>query len=89
MDGWDEVVGEIIHTVAVPMAQSIADACNIEARELADPPPGKDHYMVSVQGEGALRMRDYHATVITATAVAMRQNAKHNLLVRNLHRAAR
>lgn len=87
MDGWDQVVKEVVTTKGIPMMQAVADACNIPATEEVAPPEGKQHYMVSVEGGGRLRLADYHVTVITATRYAMRRNAKYSDLVRNFHRA--
>jgi hypothetical protein len=78
-DGWDEVVKEVINTVAVPRMERVAAASNEQLDR-----PG---YMVSVEGSEALQKRDYRATVITATEDAMYDNAKNNTLVANFYLA--
>ena len=78
--GWDEVVKHVIDTEGVDRMKRVADASN---QGLDDP----NGYQVSTEGDEPLSKRDYTATVITASAEAMRDNAKHNTLVKNLHRA--
>lgn len=77
---WDSLVKEIIETEGVERMSRVADACNAEL--------GEDGYKVSVEGDDPLTKDDYRATVITATAHAMRHNAKHNTLIQNLHKAS-
>ena len=88
MEGWNDVVREIIDTTAVPMAQDIADACNQEVRGVPTT-IGHAHFMAGTEGDESLALHDYRATVITATAYAMRQNAKYNTLIRNMSRGVR
>ena len=71
------IVQEAIDNVAVPHMQDVADRCN----EHID----SDGYMVSVEGDDPLDKRDYRATVITADAKAMIDNAKHHRLVNEFH----
>lgn len=80
--GWNQVVKEVVQNDLVPRAQRIADACN--AADGTD-----DGYRVSVEGDGEkLSKHDYHATVITATAEAIRKNAANNTLVNHFHTGA-
>jgi hypothetical protein len=44
-------------------------------------------YAVGTEGSERLQKRDYRATVITASAAAMRHNGKRNTLIRNMHLA--
>lgn len=77
---WNEIVREVIRTDGRRRMQRVADAANQGLDE-----PG---YLVSDEGDAPLTKRDYSATVITATPEAMRDNAKNNSLIRNLHRAS-
>lgn len=76
---WNEIVKQIINTEGRRRMQRVADAANQGLDK-----PG---YLVSDEGGEPLNKRDYSATVITATAEAMRDNAKENTLVRQFHRA--
>lgn len=67
---------QIIDTTGVELMQKVADACNAE---LGQP----DGYRVSVEGDDPLDKRDYRATVITASAEAIRADRKHDYLLRN------
>lgn len=67
------LVTEAIDKIAVPHMQDVADRCNDHI--------DSDGYMVSVEGDDPLDKRDYRATVITADAKAMMDNAKHDRLV--------
>lgn len=96
MGGWNDIVRDTINTVGVSMAEDVAEGANAAAKDRhprlaneAEDGAGHDNYMVSVEGGERLNLDDYHATVITATAYAMRDNAKHNTLVSNFARAAR
>lgn len=78
-EAWRELSSEVIAAEGVPRMKRVADAAN----------ENLDHegYMVSVDGAKPLRKRDFRATVITATAEAMRDNQKHNRLVVEFYRA--
>lgn len=77
--GWDDIAEQVIETEGVDRMKRVADAAN----ENLD----RDGYKVSVEGGDPLRKRDFRATVITATADAMYDNAKNNRLVSEFHRA--
>lgn len=79
----DDLVEKAIDKIGVPIMQNVADACN---DEMTDVPSyaGREHFMVSVEGDKRLNRRDYRATVIATTAYAKRHNAIHNTLVNNL-----
>lgn len=79
-DGLNEITKNIIATEGVSRMKRVADACNAQDGL-------EDGYRVSVEGSKPLRKHDYRATVITATAQAMRKNAKNNTLVQNFHQA--
>lgn len=79
-NGWNEVVRHIVDTEGVKRMTRVADASNADIEG--------DGFMVSTEGDDPLDRRDYTATVITTTPEAMRANAKHNLLIKNLHRAS-
>lgn len=79
LKGWDEIARHVIKTEGRKRMERVADAANSNLDE-----PG---YLVSDEGDEPLKKRDYSATVITATAEAMRDNSKNNTLVRNLHLA--
>ncbi|SHU53969.1 hypothetical protein [Mycobacteroides abscessus] len=76
----NQLVKTVVEVDGVPRMKRVAKACNDEARIT-------DGYRVSVEGDEKLTKADYRATVITATTQAMRNNAKHNTLVRNLPKA--
>lgn len=78
-EGWDGVAREVVDTVAVPRMQRVADACNSYI--------DSDGYKVSVEGDRQLSKRDFRATVITANAEAMADNARNNRLVNEFHQA--
>ncbi|QRY51732.1 hypothetical protein [Mycolicibacterium septicum] len=67
------IITEAIDKVAVPRMQEVADRCNNHI--------DSEGYMVSVEGDDPLDKRDYRATVITADAKAMMDNARHDRLV--------
>jgi hypothetical protein len=71
----------IVDTDGVKRMSKVADACNTGLES------DIDGYLVSVEGDQPLTKRDYRATVITATGEAMRDNAKHNTLVKNFYLA--
>ena len=77
--GWNAIVKEIIDSQGVDRMKRVADECNAYVET--------DGYMVSVEGDDDLNSRDYRATVITTNGEAIRDNAEHNRLVQNLHRA--
>ena len=106
LDGWSELMRDVIDTVGVPKMQAVADACNADLvqsaihavqgdsvtermrslkQEIGDVGKG---FMVSTEGDEPLTKRDYRATVITASAAAMRLNAKHNTLLQHFNEAA-
>jgi len=76
---WDEIVKHVIDTEGVDRMKRVADAANGHI--------DSDGYQVSTQGDDPLDKRDYSATVITADAEAMADNAKHNTLVQEFHKA--
>ena len=76
---YNEIAKQAIDTIGVPMMQKVADACNAELAGRGKP----EGYMVSVEGDDPLDKRDYRATVITATADAIRHDRKHDSLLRN------
>jgi hypothetical protein len=76
---WDELVRHVIKTEGEPRMQRVADACNADL--------GEEGYMMSSNGDEPLTKRDFRATVITANAHAMRDNAKNNTLIHNFHLA--
>jgi hypothetical protein len=78
--GWQEIAKHVVETEGVRRMKRVADAAN--AADDLD-----EGYLVSTEGDDPLSKADYRATVITATAEAMRSNAKRNTLVRELHRA--
>lgn len=79
--GWNKLVKEIVETEGVERMGRVAAAANAAA-DL------DDGYRVSVEGPGEqLSKHSYHATVITATAAAMVDNARNNTLVNNFHHA--
>lgn len=79
---WNATVRKIIDTDGVARMQRVADACN-QGLE-TDKAPG---YRVSTEGDEPLSKRGYRATVITAEAESIVDNAENNTLVRNLHLA--
>lgn len=70
------ITKQVIDTVGVERMQKVADACNAD---LGEP----DGYLVSIEGDDPLDKRDYRATVITASAHAIRHDRKHDTLLRN------
>ena len=65
--------------------RAVADASNAALIKTA---PGKPSgYQLSTEGDNPRAEHDYSATVITTTAEAMRDNARHNRLVQNSHLA--
>jgi hypothetical protein len=83
--GWDEVVKHVIDTDGTRRMRVVADACN--AALIATAPGEPSGYQLSSEGDNPRSKRDYSATVITTTAEAMRDNARHNRLVQNAHLA--
>lgn len=80
--GWDALVRGIVETDGVARMKRVAAAANA-AGDYTD-----DDYRVSVEGPGAhLSKHSYRATVITATAAAMWDNAENNTLVNQFYRA--
>lgn len=65
---------QIVDTTVVELMQKVADAGNAEL--------GEEGYLVSVEGDDPLDKRDYRATVITASARAIRHDRKHDTLLR-------
>ena len=81
LDAWRELEREVVATEGVARMQRVASAAN-QAAGITD------GYRVSVEGSGEqLTKRDYRATVITATAEAMRAEAEHGSLVGNFYQA--
>lgn len=78
--GWEQLAKDIVATEGVDRMKRVADACNDEAGIT-------DGYRVSNEGSEPLTPRDFHATVITATAEAIADNNKHNRLLGNFFRA--
>lgn len=74
------ITKEVIDSFGVGQMQKVADACNSEA-DL------EDGFLVSVEGDDPLDKRDYRATVITATAEAIRYDRKHDALLKNFGQA--
>lgn len=77
--GWNKLAKEIVNTEGVKRMERVADACNEEL--------GEDGFKVGVEGDDTLQKHDRRMTVITATAAAIKHNAKHNTLIRNFFRA--
>ena len=75
--GWDQLIKQVVDERLEPAAQAIAADCNSAAGI-------EDGYRAGTEGELSLRVRDYRATVITATWEAIRDNAKHNRLINGL-----
>lgn len=75
--GWDQLVKQVVDSKLVPAAEAIAADCN-QAAGITD------GYRAGTEGELSLRVRDYRATVITATHEAIRDNARHDRLINNL-----
>jgi hypothetical protein len=89
--GWDTVVKKTIEEVAVPICQTIADACNkaLEARGHPTHKEGDEPgYIVGIEGGKPLELHDYRATVITKTNEAMVDNAENNTLIYNFQQGA-
>lgn len=80
-DAERELAKRFIATEGVARMQRVANACNAQAGL-------KDGYRVSIEGSNPLIKHDFRATVITATAAAIRDNAKNNTLVKNFHLAS-
>lgn len=78
---WRQLTKDIINSEGVDRMKRVADAAN-RADDL------EDGYRVSIEGDDPLDKRDYRATVITATAEAMRANARSNTLISNFHQAS-
>lgn len=83
--GWDEVVKHVIDTDGIRRMRRVADASN--AALIATAPGEPSGYQLSSEGDNPRAKHDYSATVITTTAEAMRDNARHNRLVQNFHLA--
>ena len=79
--GWDKIVTQVIDNEGVPRMKRVADACNTGLDS------GREGYKVSTEGDDPLEKRDYRATVITTSAEAIIDNAKHNTLIQNFHLA--
>lgn len=79
---WARLLGEIVATKFVERMQRVADACNQQAGLV-------DGYRVGIQGDSGktLQKHDLRMTVITATAEAIEDNARHNRLLANFHLA--
>jgi hypothetical protein len=87
--GWDQLVKKTIEDVAVPICQTIADACNEAMDERGHPTHKKGNdpgYIVGIEGGKPLELHDYRSTVITKTNEAMVDNAENNTLLYNLHK---
>lgn len=79
-EAFKKLAEEIVQEHGVPRMKRVAEACNSQAGL-------EDDYRVSTEGEGQhLNVKD-RATVITATAAAMDDNAKNNRLLQNFHLA--
>jgi len=90
--GWDDLLADVVENECVPRAHKVADACNdASAADGAHAATTTDEerrgYKVSVEGSKPLQRRKWRATVITATNPAKADNARHNRLVSEFHRA--
>lgn len=79
---WNGIIRQIVDTEGVERMQRVADACNQGLD--TDEAPG---YRVSTEGDEPLSKNGYRATVITAEAESIVDNAKNNTLVKNFHLA--
>lgn len=75
----NQIVRQVVKQVLEPAAEDIAAKSNAEAGI-------SDGYRAGTEGSGErLKKRAYRATVITATAEAIRDNEAHNRLINNLN----
>lgn len=77
---WNAMIKDIVNTDGIARMRRVANGCNAQIE-------GEDGYLVSTEGDEPLSKHSYRATVITANAEAMRDNAKHNTLVHNFSKA--
>lgn len=78
--GWNQIVKTIVKQRLTPAAEDIADRCNTAAGISGGYQAGTEG-----SGEKQLKRRTWRATVITSNWESVRDNAKHDRLISNLH----